>query len=561
MIIEIRNLSFTYPGRDEATLKNVDLSIGKGEFILLTGPTGCGKSTILKTLNGIIPHESGGRMDGDVIVKGINTKDASMKILTQLVGLVFQSPGDQLFSTVVENEIAFGPENLGLTAEEIDNRIQFALSAVGLKDFRKRKTNLLSGGQQQRIAIASILAMQPEILVLDEPLSQLDPQGGDEILQILKTLNAEKNITIILVEHRLPEVISFVDRIIVMDRGGIVLDENPEKAFQDNLSCFQQLGLKIPDMVLLFHKLGIRKIPLQTEEAVCILKQKSLRSSSKVPSFLQAKTVLPGNSQAVIASLKEVSFSYSKKDSPVLFNIDLEIKKGEILAIMGKNGSGKSTLLLMLAALLRPTSGFCNLVGCQSKKPCPFSLVPETGIVFQNPDLLLFCDSVREEVEFGPKNMKLSDKLITKRADHALKVMTIKGLSCDPPLALSKGQRLRTATASIMAMRPQLLLLDEPTTGQDESNIDIMMSAFKNNNFEGAIVLCTHDVDTVFKYADRVVVLNSGRIVSDGDPKVIFSDFSLLSETSLKPPQLLRISKELGIKPACDIDEVISCLE
>lgn len=423
------------------------------------------------------------------IVKGINTKDVSMKILTQIVCLVFQSPGDQLFSTVVENEIAFGPENLGLTAKEIDNRIRSALNAVGLKDFRNRKTSLLSGGQQQRIAIASILAMQPEILVLDEPLSQLDPQGGDEILQILKTLNAEKNITIILVEHRLPEVISFVNRIIVMDRGGIVLDEEPEKAFQDNLSCFQQLGLKIPDMVLLFHKLGIRKIPLQTEEAVYLLKQKNVKLSSTTPSSFSSGIALQKSSQATVASLKDISFSYSKKDSPVLFNIDLEIKKGEILAIMGKNGSGKSTLLLMLAALLRPSSGFCNLAGCESKKPCPFSLVPETGIVFQNPDLLLFCDSVREEVEFGPKNMKLSDDLIKKRADHVLKVMTIKGLSLDPPLALSKGQRLRTATASIMAMRPQLLLLDEPTTGQDESNIDIMMSAFKKNNFEGGYSL------------------------------------------------------------------------
>lgn len=560
-MIEIKSLSFTYPGRDEATLKNVDLSIGRGEFVLLTGPTGCGKSTLLKALNGIIPHESGGTMDGDVIVKGINTKHTSMKILTQLVGLVFQSPTDQLFSTVVENEVAFGPENLGLTNEEIDKRIEFALSAVGLKGFRKRKINSLSGGQQQRVAIASVLAMQPEILVLDEPLSQLDPQGGNEILQILKSLNAEKNITVIVVEHRLPEVLSFVNRIIVMDRGRIVLDEEPAKAFQDNLSCFQALGLKIPDVVLLFHKLGIKEIPLRPEDAVCLLKQKRIKSSSTEPSYSSSKSKLQSTSAGSIAEVKGISFSYTKNDSEALSNIDLNIKRREILALMGKNGSGKSTLLLILAGLLKPTSGLCKVLNRQTKKVSPFSLVPEIGIVFQNPDLILFCDSVREEIGFGPKNMKLSDELIKRRVNEALDIMTIKELSSNPPLALSKGQRLRTAVASIIAMQPQLLLLDEPTTGQDKSNIDIMMSSLKTNNFEGAIVFCTHDIDTVFRYADRVVILNSGRIIADGTPKAIFTDFSLLSEASLDPPPILRISKELGIKPAFDIDEVISCLE
>ncbi len=548
-MIKIENLSFSYSNA-KPVLKGINLEIKKGEFILLTGPTGCGKSTLLKCLNGIIPHESSGEMHGSVHINGIETKSSSMKELSQHAGLVFQSPDDQIFSTVVEDEVAFGPENLLLTREEIERRIGYSLKAAGMLEHRQSATNALSGGQKQRICIASVLAMLPSVLLLDEPISQMDPKGADEVLRVIKKLNSELDLTIVMVEHRIHEAAHLVDRIIIMNEGEIVLSEPPKKAFK-NVELFHKLGLRLPETVELFHRLGYDGVPLTVEETV----GKIHINIQKIKGNNNHNSPIIDRSNPAI-SVKDVWYGY-EKDSVVLKGINLEIGKGERVALMGNNGSGKSTLLLHFAAMLKPQKGEVKILGKNIGSNSPYTFAGKVGIVFQNPDLMLFCDTVKDEASFGPQNLGYSKEEINSNVSKALKAMTIEALSDDAPHALSKGQRLRVAVASILSTSPELLLLDEPTTGQDKIHIEEMMKHFLDS--KKTLVFCTHDIETAIKFSTRVIIMNQGNIIADGNPRKVFLDKELLEQASLKQPPVLQISQELG-SPAFSIEEFLEAL-
>jgi energy-coupling factor transporter ATP-binding protein EcfA2 len=545
-MIKIEDLWFSYPN-NKPVLKGINLEIKKGEFILLTGPTGCGKSTLLKCLNGIIPHESSGEMHGRIHINGIETKNSSMKELSQHAGMVFQSPDDQIFSTVVEDEVAFGPENLCLTREEIEKRIEHSLQIVGMLDHRYSATNALSGGQKQRVCIASVLAMQPSVLLLDEPISQMDPKGAEEVLGVIKQLTG-LGLTIIMVEHRIHEVAHFVDRIIIMNDGKIVLQDAPKNAF-GKLELFHELGLRVPETVELFHKLGYDEAPLTIEETMKKIHNRRFQANRNNSPQKRAF------SKPVISTM-DVWYGY-EKDKMVLKGISLEIFEGERVALMGNNGSGKSTLLLHFAAILKPLKGEVKILGAGIKSISPYSLAGKVGIVFQNPDLMLFCDTVKDEASFGPKNLGFSHDEINLKVSKALKSMTIEALSGDAPHALSKGQRLRTAVASVLSTTPELMLLDEPTTGQDKMHIEEMMEQFLHN--KKTLVFCTHDIETALKYATRVVVMNDGKILADGNPREVFLKLQILEQASLKQPPVLQISRKLGFA-AFSVDELLEAL-
>jgi len=545
-MIKIEDLCFSY-SNNKPVLKGINLEIKKGEFILLTGPTGCGKSTLLKCLNGIIPHESSGEMRGSVHINGIETKSSSMKELSQHAGMVFQSPDDQIFSTVVEDEVAFGPENLLLTREEIEKRIEYSLKAVGMLEHRNSATNALSGGQKQRICIASVLAMQPCVLLLDEPISQMDPKGADEVLRVIKKLNSELDLTIVMVEHRIHEAAHLVDRIIIMNEGEIVLSEPPKKAFK-NVELFHDLGLRLPETVELFHRLGYEDVPLTVEETVGKINIKKIKDNNHNSPIIDI-------SNAAI-SAKDVWYGY-EKDKVVLKGINLEIGKGERVALMGNNGSGKSTLLLHFAAMLKPRKGEVKILGKNIGSNSPYTFAGKVGIVFQNPDLMLFCDTVKDEASFGPQNLGYSKEELNSNVSKALKAMTIEALSDDAPHALSKGQRLRVAVASILSTTPELLLLDEPTTGQDKIHIEEMMKHFLDS--KKTLVFCTHDIETAIKFSTRVIIMNQGNIIADGNPRKVFLDKELLEQASLKQPPVLQISQELGFS-AFSIEEFLEAL-
>ena len=544
-MIKIEDLYFSYSNA-KPVLKGINLEIKKGEFILLTGPTGCGKSTLLKCLNGIIPHESSGEMRGSVHINGIETKSSSMKELSQHAGLVFQSPDDQIFSTVVEDEVAFGPENLLLTREEIEKRIEYSLKAVGMLEHRNSATNALSGGQKQRICIASVLAMQPSVLLLDEPISQMDPKGADEVLRVIKKLNSELDLTIVMVEHRIHEAAHLVDRIIIMNEGIIMLSDPPKQAFK-NVELFHKLGLRLPETVELFHRLGYEEIPLTVEEALEKIPIRKISNSN------HNSHVINKSNPAI--STKELWYGY-EKNNMVLKGISMEIFEGERVALMGNNGSGKSTLLLHFAAMFKPLKGEVKIFGASTKSTSPYAFAGKVGIVFQNPDLMLFCDTVKDEASFGPENLGYSKEEINSNVSKALKAMTIEALSDDAPHALSKGQRLRAAVASILSTTPELLLLDEPTTGQDKVHIEEMMKHFLDS--KKTLVFCTHDIETALKYSTRVIIMNKGKIIADGSREV-FLNKEVLEQASLKQPPVLQISQKLGFA-AFSIDEFLEAL-
>lgn len=563
-MIEIKDLWYTYPGRSEPTLKGINLTVEKGEFVLLTGPTGCGKSTLLKTLNGIIPHESGGIFSGSVKVKGLETVDSNQMEISKEVGLVFQNPDDQIFSTTVEDEVAFGPENLCFEQKEIDRKIGEALEIVGMADHRLASTNALSGGQKQRICIASMLAMMPEILAMDEPVSQMDPMGTHEVLNTVRELNRKLKTTILLVEHRLHELAPFVDRIVIMDEGKIVFDQPASKAF-DYLEVFYRLGLRIPEPVELCHSLGIKASPLSVTGALAVLNRENFKENirgfqntlnvEEIPSTPAIKTPSkPALDNSPIISIQDLWSGY-EKNKMVLKGINLEINKGERVAIMGTNGSGKSTLLLHLAAILKPHKGNVKVFGEDTRSKNPYSFAGRVGFVFQNPDLMLFCDSAEEEARFGPVQLKYND--IEERVRESLEAMSILHLKRDHPQALSRGQRLRTAVASVLSINPEIILLDEPTTGQDRVNIEQMMDFFKNNNL--TMVFCTHDIEVAMSYATRILVMNDGQIIADGKGKDVIKDVKSLRKASLTQPPVVKIANHLGID-AFSVKELVEML-
>jgi len=610
IMIEIKDLWYTYPGRSEPTLKGINLRVEKGEFVLLTGPTGCGKSTLLKTLNGIIPHESGGIFSGSVKVKGMETTESNQIEISKEVGLVFQNPDDQIFSTTVEDEVAFGPENLCFERKEIDRKVEEALKIVGMPGHRLASTNSLSGGQKQRICIASMLAMSPEILAMDEPVSQMDPRGTHEVLNTVRELNRKLKTTILLVEHRLHELAPFVDRIVIMDEGKIVFDQPASKAF-DHLEVFYRLGLRIPEPVELCHSLGIKASPLSVSGALALLDTENFRKNIDIslpPPNPEESTVVIKNSSKKASTennnsendnsendnsendnsendnsendnsendnsendnsennnsennggsivLMQDLWSGYEKNKMVLKGINLEINKGERVAIMGTNGSGKSTLLLHLAAILKPDKGSVKVFEEDTRSKNPYSFAGKVGFVFQNPDLMLFCDSAEEEARFGPVQLKYSN--IEERVKNSLEAMSILPFRHDLPQALSRGQRLRTAVASVISINPELILLDEPTTGQDRMNIEQMMDFFKNNN--STLIFCTHDIEVAMSYATRILVMNDGKIIADGKGKEVIKDTESLRKASLTQPPVVEIANHLGIN-AFSVKELVKTL-
>ena len=483
--IAVENLGFTYPSRQIRTLQGITARVPSGAFVLLTGPTGCGKSTLLRTLNGLIPHTSAGTLTGRVLLNGKNLATQPLATTCQQVALLFQNPEDQLFCTLVADEIAFGLENLGFSSEKIKKRIAIALEQVGLSGFEHREISSLSGGQKQRVALAAICTMQPEVLLLDEPTSHLDPQATRDILGIVAKLNKEMGITVILATHRTREVAPLCDHVWLMDQGQLALDLPAGEAFKD-FAPYRRLGVQVP-----------------VDKATASDTQ-PLRTTSGVPP-----------SKNFNLSINKLHFRYPNTDQDAVCGISCSVQRGEVFAVMGGNGSGKTTLIHLIAGLLRPSAGKVAIAGKPRKRVKLHQLAGEVGIVFQNPDLLLQAKTVRDEVAFGPKNLKFSRKTLENRVDQTLKRFDLADLDSEAPYALSRGQRQRTAVAANFSLRPNIFLLDEPTTGQDAQHLYQLMDELCNETRREhkTLIFATHDIDLTLKYADRILLLCDGQVI------------------------------------------------
>ncbi len=535
-MIDARNLTVSYPGRETPTIADVSFRLEAGELALITGPTGCGKSTLLNCLNGVLIHESPARVSGRIEVARRDVAATSLADLCRVVGSVFQNPDSQICTSTVETEVAFGLENLALDRATMRRRIDEALDFVGLAERRAHLTATLSGGQKQRLAIACALALQPKVLLLDEPISQLDSEGAAEILGVIARLKETHRWSVVIVEHRLDEIVALADRVAVMNEGRLVLNETRDHALAD-LSLYQTLGLAVPHLPELFSRLGRSERPLDSAEAPLLAPHRQLA----VP----AKTATP---ERLIATVRDLQFRYDKRGAMVLDGLDAEFRAGERVALMGANGSGKSTLLGLLAGIYTLTAGDVRWADAPT---------PRIGLVIQQPDLMLFKETVRDEAAFAPQHLGLDPTACHGIVESVLDRMGLVSVAGDAPFALSRGQRLRTAVASVLSMTPNVLLLDEPTTGQDREQVERMMGGLSEQ--VELLVFCTHDVDTAARHASRVILLEGGRIIADGPTRAVLFDYDRLRRARIRPTSAQLYAERLGLR-ALQVDELVEAL-
>lgn len=544
--VSVRNLSFRYKGAVEPAIAGLTLDIEPGEFVVIMGPSGAGKSTLCQTLNGLIPHLTRGEMGGEVVVCGAPTCDSSVGEMARRVGMVFQDFEAQLFSTNVTLEVAFAPENFGLPREEIGRRVAAALLKVHLTGFEKRQPATLSGGQKQRLAIASVLAAGPSVLCLDEPTTDLDPVGKQEVFSIANALRSQ-NTTLVVVEHETPEAL-LATRLVLMGNGRIV-EDGPVDQILRKVELFRQIRampLQIPD---LFASLDypVEKRPLTVEEAALEFESAAVSlDEAKHAALLAREAGRASTYREPVIEVSGLSHCYDTGHLAV-DDVSFTIRRGEFVAVLGQNGSGKTTMIKHLNGLLRATSGKVAIVGRDAASSSVLELGEHVGYVFQNPDHQIFSDTVFDEVAFGLRKRKFADEEVRQRVAGALAAVGLQGFEEEDPFSLTKGQRQRVAVASVLSMRPDVLILDEPTTGLDYQEQRGMMEMVRGLNETGStIIIVTHAMWVVCEFAHRVLVMKDGRLVRDDATRAVFAEDHLLADMALLPPPIVSLGNRLG---------------
>lgn len=545
--IDARKLSVNYPPGAESILDGLDLCIQRGEFVVLAGASGCGKSTFSRTLIGLIPHLTKGTISaGSLEVCGLNTLMHEIPELTQHVGLVFQDPETNIFSLVVLDELSFGTENMGLSLPEIVLRIENASNWVGIRDLWTRRTDQLSGGQKQRVAIAGALAMLPEILVLDEPTTDLDPSGKRLVIDTLRDLKEQLGLTILVIEHDLSNLMDVADRLIILGRGGQLLcNGTPSSVLAENYEVIQQAGIRIPTFARVGHVLQQQgqmqhSFPLSSERALQLIAESGHKAREICASVGIQQPLRMTENRPPSIEVRNITYRYGKHDKPVLQNVNLNFMPSEFVAIVGPNGTGKSTLLKLMIGLLKPNEGRIRIFD-RDHLPVPRKDINNhMSYVFQDPDHQLFESTVWNEVAFGLRVRNEKEALIQERVTEVLDKVNLLHLKDRHPATLSRGEKRRLAVATTLSHPIDILLMDEPTTGQDHRTLEGLFEILSRlNKVDGtAIIFVTHDMWTVWNYATRVVGLREGQVILDGPTAEILnpSNVELLQQLELKLP-------------------------
>ena len=562
--IEFKNVAFTYEGANKPALKDINLTVSSGEIILITGPAGSGKTTLCSCINGLVPHYHEGELSGDVFVKEYNTRIARVGGLASIVGMVFQDPESQLVTNSVADEVAFGPENLGVPRETIKERIAEALKATRLEGYDEREPHTLSGGEQQACVIASIYAMHPEIYVLDEPLANLDPEGKAQVLRVVVEIAKQRGKTLILVEHALEEVLPLVDRVIVLNEGQIVRDGTVEEVLEAGEISFV---FTRPAIVQLGEKYGFQPLPLSSE--AFYEKMRAGYSLGKIKWEENAPDINPHTDRVI--EMEDLFFSYHQNQisqRAALAGVSLSINAGEIVAIMGRNGSGKTTLIRHIIGLLQPDKGKVVVLGNDVASTPTHTLARKVGFCFQNPNHQIVSFNVRDEIIFGLKAHGIDPSEFETRIRQSLEFVNMGDFIDAEVFDLGKGQKQRVALASVLSLNPDILIVDEPTTGQDPRMAREIFEIIQRLNETGTTVLMiTHQIDYAATFAKRAVVMREGKIRFDGPMKDLLSDKDLMKDSALEMPETTRLAYMMqahGIPPSLvtkeELDHAIELL-
>jgi energy-coupling factor transport system ATP-binding protein len=555
--VSIEGLGYRYRGQQKPALQGVDLEVAEGEFLVVMGPSGAGKSTLCVSLSGLIPHFFRGNMEGEVRVGGRSTSEDRAGEFAREVGLVFQDFEAQLFSTNVALEVAFGPENFAVEREEMIGRIERVLGQMRLTGFEDRTPATLSVGQKQRLAIASVLAIEPRILCLDEPTTELDPFGKLGIFEIAEDLKDRDNVTLIVVEHETEETLE-ADRIVVLRDGDIVADRPAREVLRD-VELLEESSVMPLQVTRFFHEMGLwqGQLPLTPEEGVAeFRKRKWHLSPERHRKLVRADEEREGDYGEPVIEAEGLTHRYPN-GVVALQRVDLTVRKGEFLAILGQNGSGKTTLVKHLNGLLKPTEGTVRVAEDETAEQGLRRLGRSVGYVFQNPDHQIFSDTVHDEVAFGPRIRGMDEGEIQERIEESLAAVGMEGRGAEDPFGLIRGERQRLAVASVLAVRPEVLILDEPTTGLDYAEQRSLMDLVKSLNEAGStIIAVTHTMWLVAEYAHRAVVVKEGRIALQGTVREVFAEEDELRDASLRPPHIVTFSSALGY-PVLSVEEML----
>ena len=545
--VSIRDLAYTYRGQREPALDGVSLDVAQGEFVVIMGHSGAGKSTLCTSLNALIPHFFRGRMWGEVLIEGRSTREGKVGEFARDVGLVFQDFEAQLFSTNVALEVAFGPENFQVEREEMARRVKSVLSQVRLEGFENRQPATLSGGQKQRLAIASVLAIEPRILCLDEPTTDLDPIGKLGIFEIAEDLKDRDDVTLIVVEHETEETLD-ADRIVVMRDGHIVADRPAREVLRD-IELLQESSVMPLGVPRFFREMGLweGQLPLTPREGVEEFRKRGWRvSSERHRDLVEADEKREGDYGEALIEVEGLSHRYPN-GVVALEGVDLSVRRGEFLAVLGQNGSGKTTLVKHFNGLLEPTEGSVRVAGEETKEQGIRLLGQRVGYVFQNPDHQIFSDTVFDEVAFGPKVRGFEEDEIEERVSEALAAVGLEGRGEEDPFGMTKGERQRVAVASVLAVKPEVLILDEPTTGLDYAEQKSMMDLVRRLNEAGStIIAVTHTMWVVAEYAHRAAVIKDGLVALSGTVREVFAREKELRDAALRPPHIVSLGNALG---------------